>query len=128
MKNIENLEKLLQASGNPLNTKSLEALVQGVASAPMAVDRDDWMSLVSEAPSLELKTILQLMLADASSTNRGLDGKRTHPNRIKALRTEITRNHVDGFIVPRCDAHQGEYVSLNSERLAWLTGFTGSAG
>jgi len=128
MKNQKNLEQLLQASGSPLNKKSLEALVQGVAAAPISVDQDEWISLVSEAPSLELKATLQLMLADASNTNSGLDGERTHPNRIKALRAEMIRNHVDGFIVPRCDAHQGEYVSLNSERLAWLTGFTGSAG
>src|SRR6185437_832662 len=33
-----------------------------------------------------------------------------------------------GFIVPRADEHQGEYVPANAQRLAWLTGFTGSAG
>jgi len=128
MKKLTNLDQMLQASGALLNTKSLEALIQGVASAPMAVDQDEWISLVSEAPSLELKLTLQLMLADASRTDSGLDGERTQPNRIKALRAEMIHNHLDGFIIPRCDAHQGEYVSLNSERLAWLTGFTGSAG
>jgi Xaa-Pro aminopeptidase len=35
---------------------------------------------------------------------------------------------VDGFLVPRGDAHQGETVPARDERLAWLTGFTGSAG
>ena len=35
---------------------------------------------------------------------------------------------VDAFLVPRSDAHQGEYVAPSDERLAWLTGFTGSAG
>lgn len=35
---------------------------------------------------------------------------------------------LDAFIVPRADAHQGEYVAPSDERLAWLTGFTGSAG
>jgi len=35
---------------------------------------------------------------------------------------------LDGFIVPRADEHLGEYVPPNAERLAWLTGFTGSAG
>ena len=35
---------------------------------------------------------------------------------------------VDGFLVPRADAHQGENVAPGDERLAWLTGFTGSAG
>ena len=50
------------------------------------------------------------------------------PPRLKALRTEITAEGLDGFLIPRADAHQGEYVSARDERLAWLTGFTGSAG
>jgi Xaa-Pro aminopeptidase len=48
--------------------------------------------------------------------------------RLKALRAEMAKRGVDGFIVPRGDEHQGEYVAARSERLAWLTGFTGSAG
>jgi len=35
---------------------------------------------------------------------------------------------LDGFVIPRADAHQGEYVAPHDERLSWLTGFTGSAG
>ena len=35
---------------------------------------------------------------------------------------------VDGFIIPRGDEYLGEYVAPCAERLAWLTGFTGSAG
>ena len=48
--------------------------------------------------------------------------------RLAALRTELGRRGLTGFIVPRADAHQNEYVPLSEERLAWLTGFTGSAG
>ncbi|MEK9673368.1 MAG: aminopeptidase P family protein [Rhodospirillaceae bacterium] len=48
--------------------------------------------------------------------------------RLKRLRAELTARGLDGFIVPRADEHQGEYVAGRSERLAWLTGFTGSAG
>ncbi|MEX3315844.1 aminopeptidase P family protein [Sulfitobacter sp. PS-8MA] len=50
------------------------------------------------------------------------------PPRLKALRAEIGRAGLDGFLVPRADAHQGEYVAPRDDRLAWLTGFTGSAG
>ncbi len=50
------------------------------------------------------------------------------PPRLKALRTEMAGEGLDGFLVPRADAHQGEYVAPHDERLAWLTGFTGSAG
>ncbi len=50
------------------------------------------------------------------------------PPRLKALRAVLEAEALDGFLVPRADAHQGEYVAAHDERLAWLTGFTGSAG
>ncbi|WP_170548066.1 MULTISPECIES: aminopeptidase P family protein [Ruegeria] len=50
------------------------------------------------------------------------------PPRLAALRGEIANEGLDGFLIPRADAHQGEYVAARDERLAWLTGFTGSAG
>lgn len=50
------------------------------------------------------------------------------PPRLDALRDVMRSEGVDGFVVPRADAHQGEYVAPHDERLAWLTGFTGSAG
>ena len=48
--------------------------------------------------------------------------------RLAALRAELKRRGLDGFVVPRADEHQNEYVPPAAERLAWLTGFTGSAG
>lgn len=50
------------------------------------------------------------------------------PPRLAALRDELAKDGLDGFLIPRADAHQGEYVAARDERLAWLTGFTGSAG
>src|SRR6201996_5433698 len=47
---------------------------------------------------------------------------------LSALRQELAGQLLDGFIVPRADEHLGEYVPASAERLAWLTGFTGSAG
>ena len=52
----------------------------------------------------------------------------TVPARIDALRAELASRGLDAFIVPRFDAHQGEYVAPRDERLAWVTGFSGSAG
>ena len=49
-------------------------------------------------------------------------------DRLAALRSAMQAAGVDGWLVPRADAHQGEYVPPRDERLAWLTGFTGSAG
>ena len=48
--------------------------------------------------------------------------------RLAALRAELASRRLDGFLVPRADEHQGEYVPKRAERLAWLTAFTGSAG
>jgi len=50
------------------------------------------------------------------------------PARMAHLRAAIAAAGVSGFLVPRADAHQGEKVAPRDERLAWLTGFTGSAG
>ncbi|MFV0335126.1 MAG: aminopeptidase P family protein [Tropicimonas sp.] len=57
-------------------------------------------------------------------TSRPGDG----PPRLTALRAAMAAAGLDGFLVPRADAHQGEYVAPRDQRLAWLTGFTGSAG
>ena len=48
--------------------------------------------------------------------------------RIDALRALMARDGLDAVLVPRADAHQGEYVADADARLRWLTGFSGSAG
>ncbi len=48
--------------------------------------------------------------------------------RLAALREELARRKLTGFVIPRADQQQNEYVAPSEERLAWLTGFTGSAG
>ncbi|EPX81267.1 aminopeptidase P family protein [Litoreibacter arenae] len=58
---------------------------------------------------------------DATSPDQG-------PPRLAALRAELEKDGLDGFLIPRADAHKGEYVAPADDRLAWLTGFTGSAG
>ena len=50
------------------------------------------------------------------------------PPRLAALRGIFPEQGLDGYLIPRADVHQSEYVSDNDKRLAWLTGFTGSAG
>src|SRR5258708_5277545 len=48
--------------------------------------------------------------------------------RLSVLREELARRKLTGFVIPRADQQQNEYVAPSEERLAWLTGFTGSAG
>ena len=52
----------------------------------------------------------------------------THEARLAALRKELKRRNLDGFVVPISDEHMSEYVGAYAQRLAWLTGFGGSAG
>ncbi|TCT02082.1 aminopeptidase P family protein [Aquabacter spiritensis] len=61
------------------------------------------------------------------SFDTGGDG-RSGGARLAALRAELARRGVQGYVIPRADAHQNEYVAPSEERLAYLTGFTGSAG
>ncbi|MBN2905661.1 MAG: aminopeptidase P family protein [Rhodobacteraceae bacterium] len=64
------------------------------------------------------------MFQSFDSPTRPQDG----PPRLARLRAQMAQQGLAGFVVPRADAHQGEYVAPHDDRLAWLTGFTGSAG
>jgi len=59
---------------------------------------------------------------------KDLGDRASGPAHVKALRAQLKAQKLDGFIIPRADEHLGEYVPPSAERLAWLTGFTGSAG
>ncbi len=63
--------------------------------------------------------------AETADTMTSDTPRAAHP---ELLRRELKRRDLDGFVVPRSDEHQGEYVPPSAQRLAWLTGFTGSAG
>lgn len=61
--------------------------------------------------------------ATAAAATHGI-----HAGRLDALRAELTQRGLDGFVVPLTDEHMSEYVGAYAQRLAWLTGFGGSAG
>ena len=67
--------------------------------------------------------LIQVTHAVAPTETQPWDGRR-----LQALRRELLRAGVDGFLVPRSDEYLGEYVPPSGERLAWISGFTGSAG
>lgn len=52
----------------------------------------------------------------------------TAEERLQALRDELSARSLDGFVIPLTDEHMSEYVGRYARRLAWLTGFEGSAG
>jgi Xaa-Pro aminopeptidase len=52
----------------------------------------------------------------------------SYADRLAALREQLKAEKLDGFVVPLTDEHMSEYVGSYAQRLAWLTGFEGSAG
>jgi Xaa-Pro aminopeptidase len=118
-----NLARLLATAGSPYDLAGLETLVAGVLAGSAAAD---WTRLVAPKVPPELAAELDGFAARRARaiTSQGLGAA----ERLARLRAELARRGLDGFIVPRADEHQGEYVPLRAKRLAWLTGFTGSAG
>ncbi|MBI1245925.1 MAG: M24 family metallopeptidase [Alphaproteobacteria bacterium] len=123
------LKTLLAKNGSTRSPAEIRALVAGILAAPPALDTRAWHALVAAAPSDALAAQLDALAAEMAAAR---DGDRTHGKsareRIDALRAELAARKLAGFVLPRGDEHQGEYVSPRAERLLWLTGFTGSAG
>ncbi len=68
------------------------------------------------------------VLAAKPAAADATDERATHAGRLAAFRAELARRKLAGFVVPLADEHQGEFIAPRARRLAWLTGFTGSAG
>jgi Xaa-Pro aminopeptidase len=126
----EALDRMLRDAGSRLDINKLRQVVAGVLAAPSGERPDDWLSLLGGTPDAAL-------LAQAKALKERMAADRPRPlpargeaarARLTALRKELKRRELAGFLVPRADEFQGEYVPPRAERLAWLTGFTGSAG
>ncbi len=118
------LARLRAASGGRLKDAEIRRLLAGVAGAPQPLDRDRWFALVGDKPDRELLDALQDLVSPAADAA-------VRPNaavRLTALRGELKRLELAGFLVPHADEQQNEYIPPRAERLGWLTGFTGSAG
>lgn len=115
-----------KSSGLRVNSaRAVRDLLRGVLAAPFSRDPDAWIALVARRPSAALREQLRALESDMES--------RAPPplpagERLSRFRARLAKVGLDGFIVGLADAHQGEYVPASEARLAWLTGFTGSAG
>ena len=126
------LAQLLKAAGSTLDVAAVEALIAGVLAAPAEIGAS-WHALVAEPPPAELADALETLKAQlAAGHSDGVQAedfaRMPRGERLMLLREKLAADCLAGFIVPRADEHQGEYVPLCGQRLAWLTGFTGSAG
>ncbi len=126
------LVQLLRGAGSSLDADAVDALIAGVLAAPPEIGAS-WHALVAEPTPPELAAALEARRATlAASHHDGVQpedfARLSRAQRLKLLRDRLAADGLSGFVVPRADEHQGEYVPLCGQRLAWLTGFTGSAG
>jgi Xaa-Pro aminopeptidase len=126
------IERLLPAARSAYDVASLRGLIAGVLGAPAEVGTS-WHALVADPVTPELAAALEALRSEmAAGCSDGLSrdefARLPRPERLSRLRRELAARGLDGFVVPRSDEHQGEYVPPRGQRLAWLTGFTGSAG
>lgn len=123
------LADLLRQAGSPLSSGEALALLAGILAAPEPPEPDGWLVLFGAAPSPALRDALLARRAIlAQDAGRAEAAAPPLPERLRLLRLELRRLGVDGFFLPRTDEHGSEYLPAAAERVAWLTGFTGSAG
>lgn len=120
------LTALIAETGLAIGPDALADLLAGIAAAPPCREASAWLSLI--APDLPAPAAARLCDLVAELRGRMTASQMPPADRLPALREELARRGLDGFVVPRADQHQGEYVPARDERLAWLTGFSGSAG
>ena len=123
------LARLIKEAGLAISVAEIHDIARGVAAAPPAVDVRAWHCLVGERLPAALAAELSFLVKDErASSNSGLDAHPAPVDRLAALRYEMTKCGIQGFLVPLSDAHQSEAPPQNAQRLSWLTGFSGSAG
>ena len=120
------LDRLLRDAGSPYDADALGSLVDGVLAAPEGRDSEAWMALA--APKLPAELKAKLAALKATRLAAGAAETVDFAQRLTRLRARLEALGLDGFVVPHADEHQGEYRAARAERLAWLTGFTGSMG
>ncbi|HEX3862458.1 MAG TPA: aminopeptidase P family protein [Stellaceae bacterium] len=126
------LAQLLDETHSRLDPDGVAALIAGVLAAPPEIGTD-WHALVADPTPAPLSAALEDWRSYLAEDYRdGLEPDDfqhlPRPERVALLRAELKTQGINGFIVPRADEHQGEYVPTCGQRLAWLTGFSGSAG
>src|SRR3954447_7081057 len=119
---------LLRQRGRSPDPADLEGLMRGIVAAPEGLAGPEWVELFDPQADAALIRALTAWRAEMAKADDGLHASPAPAGRLADLRAELTRRGLAGFVVPRADEHQGEYVPRRSQRLGWLTGFSGSAG
>jgi Xaa-Pro aminopeptidase len=125
---IRHLAARLESQGRAVSAEDLSELLAGIAAAQEGFAGPEWLALIGGKLDGQTKTALIEARQRLAAKTHGIEDAIPPTDRLHALRGELKRRGIDGFLVPRSDEHQGEYVPTRAQRLAWLTGFTGSAG
>ncbi len=125
---LTRLEAALAATSDAVSPEDALEILAGLNGAPQQGDAADlavWPRLIAPEPSTELVAAL----ADARrALMDAVPGGVPLSERLDLLRNALRECALDGFVIPHGDEHQSEFIPAASARLAWLTGFTGSAG
>lgn len=125
---IERVHQLLQEAGALISIPELIAIIDGVNASALPQDDNSWLDMVDckmdEDLVFQLMEIRRIRAIDQNDSEKS----GSKENRINKLRRELAELSLNGFLLPRADEYQGEYLPKCSERLRWLTGFDGSAG
>ncbi len=112
-----------------LEAKIDTILLEGIAASAFLTDvagADDVLAeLFEHQQPGDIRARIDTLRA---AQHAGLGQVPAPPARLAALRAVLEAQRLDGFLVPLADEHQGEFIAKRSQRLAWLTGFGGSAG
>lgn len=100
----------------------------GIAAAPRPFGSFPGLDLIADTLPFSRAKAEAILTDLADRFAATLEDRAAIPGRLAALRTELAKRGLAGLIVPLTDEYQSEYVPLRAQRLAWLTGFTGSAG
>jgi len=120
----DHLLEQLRAAGITLDLPALDALLAGIDAAPRGAEPDAWLALLgSDLPA----TLVAALRERLRRLHRAPRSAPDHADRLRRLRGELRSRGVDGFVLMRTDEHGSEYLPGYAERVAWLTGFTGSA-
>jgi Xaa-Pro aminopeptidase len=118
------LAALLRRAGLSDDLAALDDLLAGIEAAPPAHDPDGWLDLIGAHLARPLRDALH---SQRASLRRSASQAPDRAERLAQLRGVLRERGVDGFVLMRTDEHGSEYLPGYAERVAWLTGFTGSA-
>ena len=127
------LQRLIAAAGLGHALGDVTAFAEGVAAAPASslpgrVATDAALPLLGIVPASDLAAAFAALVEEYRQRFARDFEVADRSGRLAALRAELVARGLDGFVLPHADEHHNEFVPQRALRLAWLTGFTGSAG